>query len=650
MNKITNNIKYCILLCIVGLLLLPACNDDFMQQDPIVDLSEGAFLKNEGDLPFFLNQLYDRYLIGHGRGWSDDRRYPFDIIGSPILHNDLRSDNMVHTGGANARMNGTFNTPQSGNSGWDWGNLRRVNYFLRNYHQAEGSVNDPAALNKWAAEARFFKAWDYFEKVKLFGDVPWYTYDMNIDSPELYAPRTPRKEVMDSVLWTINYSVEHIQDNGRVPTGRINQDMALFLKAHIALYEGTFRKYHTDLGLTDWRRWLEECIDACEKIIAKDRYELYNAGTDPYWRLFTFKQDPSTDGNREAILAREYNGTQVGHATQRYHVQNAARYSKGATRSLVDEYLMEDGQPIYTGGTPGNFVTNPLFQGYDGMWAELNNRDNRLRQTVARPGEFMTIASIADGGLMSRDRFGITYPPIVFSGAGSTVTGYWVIKHFMGDPVEYDAVTQGRQTAIMFRYAEVLLMLAEAKAELGILTDADLDRTVNKLRERAGFDFTKYPNAKLSMGNIPADPRLDAIYAEKLDYTVSPILREIRRERRVELAIEGRRYDDLMRWKAGNLLTVPLRGMKFTAEKQKLYDGSNAQGTGTGANRITAQQARIGNDVFVDQDGFLIAYPRDVNVNMGTLPWSDYRYYWPIPIDQLTLNENLKQNPGWRAN
>ena len=640
-------IKYYILLCITGLFLLPACNDDFMQQDPIVELAEGAFLKNEGDLPYYLNQLYNRYITGHQTGWAYDRMAPLDVAGSPIIYNDVMSDNMVHSGNAASRLNESYTVPQSGANGWSWDNLRLVNYFLRNYRQAEGSVTDPSALDKWAAEAYFFKAWDYYQKVRNFGDVPWYEYDLNINSPELYDPRTKREAVMDSVLACINFAVEHIQDNGANPIGRINRDMANFLKARICLFEGTFRKYHTDLGLQSTaNKYLQECVDACEAIMETNRYELYATGTDPYWKLFTFKESPSADGHKEAILARIYDGQKQGHATQRYYDQNAIianRYAKGATRGLVDEYLCEDGRPIYIGGTEGAYTVNPLFLGYDGLWTELENRDPRLRQTIARPGEFTTI-SRSGTGEMDQSKYGIIYPTIGYSDGtapGTTVTGYWFVKHWMCDFEEIDAVTNGRQTALVFRYAEILLSLAEAKAELGALTDADLDATINKIRERAGFDFTKYPDAKLSMNNIPPDPRLDKIYAEKLDYPVSPILREIRRERRVEMVMEGLRYEDMMRWKAGRLFTVPLRGMKFTEEKQKLYDGTKIDPP------ITARRATIGAEVFVDSEGFIIAYPRDTRVIEGVLPWSDRRYYWPIPFEQLTLNENLTQSPGW---
>ena len=674
MKKITTKIKYGVLVCLASLLFLPACVD--LNQDPIVDIAEGTFLRNEGDLPIFLNQLYTRYIVGHRANWNDGNWQPLGVIGSPIKYADIRSDNMVHSGNASGFMNGTFQSPQTG-GGWEWGrtgpsgtdpsgarNLRAINYFLRNYRLAEASVTDPRSLDRWRGEALFFKALHYFEKVKFFGEVPWFRYDLNVDSPELLAPRTPRAELMDSVLWAITFAVDHIPCNGANPAGRINRDMALFLQARIALFEGTFRKYHSghiDGVPNDYPRWLEIARDAALELTNSGRYELFNQGPDAYWRLFTFKNNPHADGNREAILARTYDGMSANTSTasQRYWAMNRLRQQVGATRNFIDAVLMHDGQPMVQSGTPGNFVYHDDFQGYDGLWPELNNRDPRLRQMIARPGEFITISGAWDNQSMNRNRYGITLPTIQATGTGAglgtTVTGYWIIKHWMGCQVDFNATQAGRQTAIVFRYGEVLLMLAEAKYELGELTDAVLDKTINRLRERAGFNFTQFPQARLSHGNVPDDPRQDAIYAQLLDYSVSPMLREIRRERRVELFAEGQRYFDLMRWRAGNLLTVPLRGMRMCDELIELYriTRNPAPGSveaGTNFNNIFNPQAVIGVDVFVDSDGFIIPFPNDPHVNQGQLPWSDYRYFRPIPIQELVLNPNLEQNPGWRTN
>lgn len=629
------NLKKYILVLGIASVLLPGCNDDFMERYPQDQLTDESFWKTETDIKLMLNSLYPLYIIGHQSGWAQDKSPALNVTGSPLMYGDVYSDNCVKTGNEFRSMAGELIVPTgaTAESGWYWWNLRKVNFFLNRYDRADISQEKK---NAYAAEAYFFKAWDYYRKVVLFGDVPWITRDLNVDSEELYAARTPRAEVMDSVLMCINKAVEWLPTKENQESERLNKDQANFLKARICLFEGTFRKYHTELGLQESaNKWLEEAVKACEALLGK--YSLYKDGEKTYWKMFT-----ATDvsGNPEVILARNYLENKVGHAAQRYFNQNHDnRQSMGATRGLVDEYLCIDGRPIYIGGSENSYEKNPNFVGY-GKWTELENRDPRLTQTICRPGEYVTIYK---GGVLDIEKNGITYPGLSYSDRGSTVTGYRVIKHWMGDMVEENRTLNGIQAAIEFRYAELLLNYAEAKYELnGTLSQADVDLTINALRERAGFDFSKYPTAKLTVGQEPADPRLDKIYAEKLDYAVSPLLREIRRERRVELAIENHRYEDLMRWKAGNLLTVPFRGMNFLAV-QDLYDGSHT------ANPETAVKVELGKTVFADEDGFVICYPKSPyqNTVKGTLPWEDYRYYWPIPKEELVMNPNLVQNKGW---
>lgn len=629
------NYKKYILALGIASVLLPGCNDDFMERYPQDELTDESFWKTETDLKLMLNSLYPLYIIGHQSGWAQDKSPALNIVGSPLMYGDVYSDNCVKTGNEFRSMAGELIVPTgaSADNGWYWWNLRKVNFFLNRYDRADLSQEKK---NAYAAEAYFFKAWDYYQKVLLFGDVPWLTRDLNVDSEELYAARTPRSEVMDSVLMCINKAVEWLPEKDKQEDERLNKDQANFLKARICLFEGTFRKYHPEAGLQETaNKWLEEAVKASEALVGK--YSLYKNGKDTYWKMFA---TIDLSDNTEVILARNYLEDKVGHAAQRYFNQNNSnRQSMGATRSLIDEYLCIDGRPIYTGGNDKNYEKNPNFLGY-GKWTELENRDPRLTQTICRPGEYVTVY---EGGVVDKDANGIKYPDLNYSASGSTVTGYRVIKHWMGDKIEEDRTTQGLQAAIEFRYAELLLIYAEAKYELnGTLSQADVDLTINALRERAGFDFNKYPTARLTVGTEPADPRLDKIYAEKLDYTVSPLLREIRRERRIEMAIENRRYEDLMRWKAGKLLTVPMRGMHFLTVKD-LYDGTHTE------KPEKAQKVELDKTVFVDNEGFLICYPKSPyqNTIKGTLPWEDYRYYWPIPKEELIMNPNLVQNKGW---
>jgi hypothetical protein len=658
-------IKYiAIVFCISAGLTMTSCNDDFMQRDPIQELAEGVFLKNEGDLPLYLNQLYNVYATGHQTSNAYNYTPPFFITrGSYIMYGDLFTDNAIgfsnSTGDIVNRMQGTWQVPSSAttslengdNTGWRWGNLRTINYFLNHYREAEGSVSSPDVLDKWAAEACFFKAWDYYQKMVAFGEVPWLETDLNVNSPELYSPRTPREQLADSVLKCLNYAVQHISTEGGA-TGRINRDMANFLKARFCLFEGTFRKYHTELNLqATANKFLEECVTACNEIISSGKYQLYNVpsadvGNDPYWHLF--KLNGMTGGDhKEAILARVYDGSKLGHGTSRYFNMNrgnaSGRYCKGATKDLIDEYLCIDGLPV---------TSSALFKGYEGDdWRELDNRDPRLRQTVVKPGEYITIFNRDEnGGAINQALQGLKYPEITYNcptanqttTGGPCVTGYMFIKHWTNEQIDNGSTTSGSQTALIFRYGEALLMLAEAKAELGSITDADLDLTVNTLRQRAGFDFTKYPNSKLTLQNIPADERLDNLYQQYAGYVPSPILREIRRERRIEMTMEGLRREDLVRWKAGKFIEKPVRGMKFTAEKQKLYDGSNIKP------EKNAPKATLNADVFVDSEGFIIGYPKSPNVANGVVKWDDRYYYNPIPLQELELNKNLTQSPGWQ--
>lgn len=637
-----------IMSCILSLSFMLACNDSFMDREPVTDLTGTVFFKSENDVQLGLNTFYPFFVRGYDNGFGGFNTspsfggaqfsYPRNIPPFHLMLGDLYTDNMVNSGSSiDGRYNGAYITPNkddgNGSTGWNFKIIYRLNWFLDNFRKAEISEE---LKNRYEGEARFFKAWEYYQKVLYFGDVQWLSHALTIESPELYMDRTPRAEVMDSVLACLNYAVQYLPaPSAAAPTGRINRDHANALKARICLFEGTFRKYHTELQLqATANKYLEEAVKAASELINSGRYTLYTDGTDQqYWNMFI--KTGTSVSHKEAILARGYDGTQVGHYGQRYWFQNNRNVS--ATKGLVDEYLCEDGRPIYIGGTDGSYEKNPLFKGYDN-WSEMDNRDPRLRQTIMKPGEYFSIYS--DGNnQMDQSVNGVVYPTCSYT--GNVSTGYRIIKHWMPDNKQHEST--GTQIGVEFRYAEVLLNYAEAKYELnGTLDQSDLDLTINALRERAGFDFDKYPTAKLTLNNIPEDPRLDAIYAAKLDYTVSPLLREIRRERRVEFAVEDLRYQDLMRWKGGKLMTVPLRGINFKSV-EKLYDGSNNKYP------VVAPKLVIGKDLYVDEEGFIICHPLDNNfAEKGVRPWSDHQYYFPIPKGEFVLNPNLTPNPGWK--
>jgi hypothetical protein len=587
-----------IVLSLAGLFLGSCKKDGFTTRLPLDRLGDNNFWATENDLRLYNNAIYPIYITGFGTGFADGTLQPWGVNASKIVYGDVISDNMASVNFMAVPAN-TYNVPTaSGSGGWNFSDIRRLNIFINNYQKVNAS---DAVKNLYLGEVYFFKAWDYFEKVKLFGDVPWLNTELNVTSPELMAPRTPRAQVMDSVIDILDKAIEWLPNKGSEQAGRINKNVALHLKARIGLHEGTFRKYH---NLPNGEKFLRYATDACEKIMAAG-YTIYKYGgvTDTYNKFFG---QYSYSGNTEVILWREYSETlQMGSAFSRYYTQNL-RHQISLTRSLIDEYLCTDGLPI---------STSPLFNSADRglITKEFTNRDPRLAQTVAQYGAYQNSSTAVQGSNNAPK------PNIPGLSGNKVVTGYRMAKWFLNDPADWNRITNGMQATPVFRYAETLLIYAEAKAELGEASQTVIDRTINTIRGRVGMPA-------LQVTNVPNDPELDAAYSQYCGYTPSALLREIRRERRIEMVAEDTRWDDLVRWKAGRFLNIPVLGMKFVQSEYPTL--------------------RIGTDIYLNENGYIEPYQK-------TLPgrnraFNDRQYLFPIPLEDLLLNPNLKpQNPGW---
>ncbi|MDD4191106.1 MAG: RagB/SusD family nutrient uptake outer membrane protein, partial [Mangrovibacterium sp.] len=227
------------------------CNDDFMDRFPPDKLNDGNFWSSENDLILYCNRLYPEYLMSSFNG-KGNPVYSENIVADYVVTNPFQKIPAgIHTIPTNA-----------GDGGWNWVNMRRINYFLARYQKTPVSQE---IKNVYAGEILFFKAWDYFDKIKRFGEVPWISSDLRTDSEELMAPRTSRAALLDSVLATIDKAILYLPEKGKEKTDRINKDMALHLKARMCLFEGTFRKYHTELGL-DGNKFLENAADASGRL------------------------------------------------------------------------------------------------------------------------------------------------------------------------------------------------------------------------------------------------------------------------------------------------------------------------------------------------------------------------------------------------
>jgi hypothetical protein len=543
--------------------VLASCNKQ-LNLYPQDQLSEPTFFKNANDLALYCNQFY-KDLPKQNSFWSDQY-----------------SDNEIALDHGDGLLDGTYVVPVTG-GGWDWGAIRNVNYFLQRYQRAAA---DQATLNKYAAEARFFRAYYYWQKVIRFGDVPWLSKDLtDTSSSLLYGPKVPHKQVMDSVLADLNFAVSNLPDPDAVDPGRLHKYAALALMSRICLWEGTYRKYH---AMGDEAAYLNATVTASEAIISSGKYDIWstgNPGTD-YYNLFI--QDDLTS-NKEAILPMVY----IKNVLTQNLTRQLGESGTGFTKDFARSFLCTDGLPT---------ALSPLYKGDDSLDAEAANRDPRFSQLIATRG--FVLENNADG---TKNIF--TLPQI---GTATAPTGYMIIKCLSPDPAQWNA-SQSTLDLFIFRYAEILLNEAEARAELGQCTQAVLDNTINKLRDRVAMPH-------MVIANLVKDP--NSIFPG-----LPVLLDEIRRERRIELAADGFRFNDLLRWKAGALINNPatILGLKLLPVTRAEYPPNQVSG------------------VVVDANNYIRIY---TNVNSRT--WDDKMYLYPIPTQELTLNPNLKpQNPGW---
>ncbi len=577
---------------IIAVISLTACDKEFLDRQPLSQISPENAFNTEIELRLYVRSFYDRMLPNAD---NDDRGFS--------LYNE-GTDNIVKNS-LGTELTGRRTIPVSG-GGWSWSELRNVNYFIQNYKK--GGL-EPSVTNKHLAVARFFRAYFYFNMVARFGDVPWYSAAIaSNDSASLTKPRDPRTLVMDSVLADINFAIAN------APTGKtvaeVTKWTALALKSRLCLFEGTFRKYHPEFNLPDANRFLTESVSASEEMM-KGPYSIYKGTATPYRDLFA----SITAIPDEIILARQYSSTlQIFHNVNYYTITSS--YGKpGLEKKLVNSYLMKDGS---------RFTDIP---GYDKMqfFDETRNRDPRLSQTIRTPG-YTRLGSTA-----------VRAPDF-----GATVTGYQVIK-YVGSEAD-DSFTKSYNALSVFRYAEVLLNFAEAKAELGTLNQTDIDKSIKLLRDRVDM-----PNLILSTANAAPDTYLSGQYIN-VSGPNKGVIFEIRRERRIELVMENFRWNDLMRWKEGHLLKEQFKGMYFPGPGKYDLDGDGKIDveiyTGTKPTTPGVQYLKLGSEIDLENNsaGGNIVVNRNIPKNFN----EDRDYLYAIPTQEILLNPNLTQNPNWK--
>jgi starch-binding outer membrane protein, SusD/RagB family len=532
--------------------------DSFLNRQPLSAITAETFFNTESDLQVYCNQYY---------GWL-----PVQSLVSADGQSDDKAPQSM-----NQFLAGTYTIPQS-DPNWNtpYANIRTCNFFLINYQKA--NVPD-SVKHVYVGETLFFRAMQYFNLVKSFGDVPYITrYLTDTSTSVLYGPKTSHARVMDSVLNDLNTAISYLPA-APLQDGRVNVYQALAFKARVCLWEGTYRKY---AGAGDGTSYLQAASNAAEQIINSKNYGIYTTGKPQadYYNLFIQEE---LKGNPETIMAMRY----LASANTYNNVdRQLGESSDGYSKDFVRTYLCTDGLPT---------SLSPLYKGDDSLGMEIINRDPRFKQTIATRGfDFL------NGDL-------ITLPRIASS---VTSSGYQCIKGRSSSISAWNA-NNSTYDFFIFRYAETLLIEAEARAELGTCTQDVLDNTINKLRDRVGM-----PHMLLS--TLRRDPQTHFP-------NVSNLVDEIRRERRIELASDGFRFDDLQRWHAGNLINNPetILGMKLlpSMRAQYTYNVSN---------------------VVVNSNFYIQVYPNT------TRAWNDKLYLFPLPLQELNLNPNLApQNTGW---
>ncbi len=573
---------------ILILLTLSACGDNYLERLPESQVGESqTFFNTESGLEIYSNSFYS-------------------YINYTSIRDDHNSDNIEFSVTPANIHYANYTLPTAlGSGGWHWNQLRNINYFIE---RCKASTVENDIKNRYLALARFFRAKFYFEKVQSFGDVPWYSNSISTNDKEnLYKSRDSRTLVMDSVLNDIDFAIKYLP--AVKYRNKISKYTALAYKSRICLYEGTWRKYHTEAKLNGAERFLNEAAMAAKELIDTKAYTLYTTGNkDVDFRNLFQTAKANTE---EVILAYSFAPGVHHHYTALFTIPSLG--TGGATRSLISDFGMSDGRSFYE-VYPDKSVRDKMKYAQ-----EMKNRDPRLIQSIVHPGYIRTGTSIIRHcGDFIQNR-----------------TGYQITKR-VGDPSEDDAGDS--RDVIMIRYAEVLLNYAEARAELGKLNQQDVDLTINQLRKRVDLPGRIFPL------------QTDEVQLERYKGTTDPNILEIRRERRIELAFEGFRHEDIKRWAEGHLFRVPYEGIYI--EGMNIPIDLNEDGIeDVFFYREVVPTDHITGVVYIEFQGFNGLsegdHGRIIPYKKQTPEFKTWEYLNPIPTEELLMNKNLTQNPGW---
>ena len=554
----------------ISVLIAASCNDAFLECPPGDEVTDANFWQTEEHVRSVANTFSASL---QGKYWLNITEIMADSAPWAVT-------TAFRTIGAG---NYTTETSQI-NSIWKtaYDNIGRTNYFLNNYNRAENVSLE--IRERYAAEAYFYLAYNYWILTTFFGDVPFITEELSVESPDVYRGRDPKKSVVEAITRDLEEHYKNLPEYVQAASaeyGRISQCTALALLSRIYLYNEMY----------------DEAVSACERAMANTYYGIYSTGhpESDYMDMFNYTARASRNANnREILLSYIYN-YDLGETARTSHNLSRECWVPGdyarfvPTNSMIEAYLTKDGQ-IWDPSTANSY--EDVFK----------DRDPRMVQSILPPGT--PWEGLEDGDITSDDNSIFLYPKFINDKRGCmTYSGYYMRKYVEPSTVRY--VGHDDNDIVMIRYAEVLLNYAEAKEQLGTLTQSDLDKSINLLRDRVGM-------VHMELASLPAG---------------SDIRTEIRRERRIELFFEGHRFFDIIRWKQGHLLAEDLLGVN-----KRWLDQSRLS---VNLNKDLTWKTKNG------QQYLLIETGRQFDPNK--------HYLLPVPFKQMQLNPNLApQNPGWK--
>lgn len=583
-----------------SILPFSSCSD-FLDREPITKPEAGNFLTGAIQVENYINGLYMTLPS-------------FSKFGLGVRSEEKNSDNIIAEK-YDARLHGQ-NNQFSGASDWQTGyqNLRKVNYFFHNYKVPEAQENEDVLSLK--GEAYFLRAYWHFDLLKKFGSIPVMDafWDENATIAGLQIPAKTRNEVARFILSDLVEAKNLLHSRGKYSGIRINKEAAMVLAMNVALYEGTWEKYHSSddfaSSTNESNYFLGEVINWGNELFGCG-IDLYKTGQNPGDAFAALFNSKDLSGMGEVLLWRKYSSDEGVFHDVNGNLKAGVVDSEGAagiTQSLVDNYLNAD----------GTFI-DPTNEKFKDFKETFEGRDPRLIQTVMNEGAKFASAITATPMHLEEytDEKKNTISPPKLAGDGNTrsLTGYHIR---LG--IDTTFVSGNGETALpIIRYAEGLLAYAEAAAELEMWSDDIANKTLKALRERAGVKYLA--------------PAKDANFTD-FGYTLTPVLQEIRRERRSELALQGFRLDDLVRWKADKLIVGKRGKGAYVGDESILFKSYSPD-----------NQKRIRERLTLDDNKW--ADPMAGTLPSGYQFHADRDYLLPIPPSELELNKKLKQNPKW---